>query len=518
MAEPTRVDRSPVGPSSRASPAPPASCPSPRSSPPAARPAVVRARAGQRRRRRQRRAPSVGDAQRRQLQLGSRATRRRAWRTIDAAFTAATGIAVKMNTVDHNTFQDQISNYLGAHAGHGLHVVLRVPHEVLRRPGLQHPDRRRVGQGQGQLHRRLRQRRSSATTARSTASRSTTTRGRSSTARASSPTRATPSRRPGTSSWPCARRCRPTASPRSPSATRTAGRRMGTFDILNLRLNGYDFHVGLMAGKEKWTDPKVTAVFQKWAEILPFHAKDYAGLKWQDAAEHARPEEVRACTCSACSCRPSSSATKDPADLADLDFFPFPTLGHAVRRREAALDAPIDTWQIAAKSPEAGDRASMPRRPTSSSGPRARPRSSYSRTSRASIPTAKDADTSTYSDLQKKAVEIVGSAKRITQFLDRDTRVRLRRRERHAELPPEVPGQPDPGPRRLPEDHPGLLGCAAPAQVISDAYPDAMSGPTASRPLPPCPSPQPGGAAAVPPRKRRRYSLLTRPRQGRRWR
>ena len=23
----------------------------------------------------------------------------------------------------------------------------------------------------------------------------------------------------------------------------------GTFDILNLRLNGYDFHVGLMAGK-----------------------------------------------------------------------------------------------------------------------------------------------------------------------------------------------------------------------------------------------------------------------------
>ena len=38
------------------------------------------------------------------------------------------------------------------------------------------------------------------------------------------------------------------------------------------------------------------------------------------------------------------------------------------------------------------------------------------------IPTAKDADTSTYSDLQKKAVEIVSKATRITQFLDRDTR------------------------------------------------------------------------------------------------
>jgi hypothetical protein len=37
-------------------------------------------------------------------------------------------------------------------------------------------------------------------------------------------------------------------------------------------------------------------------------------------------------------------------------------------------------------------------------------------------PTAKDADTSKYTPLQKKAVEIVGKAKRITQFLDRDTR------------------------------------------------------------------------------------------------
>ena len=29
---------------------------------------------------------------------------------------------------------------------------------------------------------------------------------------------------------------------------------MGTFDQLNLRINGYEFHVDLMAGKESWTD------------------------------------------------------------------------------------------------------------------------------------------------------------------------------------------------------------------------------------------------------------------------
>jgi multiple sugar transport system substrate-binding protein len=38
------------------------------------------------------------------------------------------------------------------------------------------------------------------------------------------------------------------------------------------------------------------------------------------------------------------------------------------------------------------------------------------------LPTASDSDTSTYTELQKKAVEIVSKAKRITQFLDRDTR------------------------------------------------------------------------------------------------
>ena len=39
---------------------------------------------------------------------------------------------------------------------------------------------------------------------------------------------------------------------------------MGTFDILNMRLNGYDFHIGLMEGTEKWNDPKTKAVFEYW--------------------------------------------------------------------------------------------------------------------------------------------------------------------------------------------------------------------------------------------------------------
>ena len=39
---------------------------------------------------------------------------------------------------------------------------------------------------------------------------------------------------------------------------------MGTFDQLNFRLNGYQFHMDLMAGKESWTDERVKNVFTEW--------------------------------------------------------------------------------------------------------------------------------------------------------------------------------------------------------------------------------------------------------------
>ena len=113
---------------------------------------------------------------------------------------------------------------------------------------------------------------------------------------------------------------------------------MGTFDILNLRQNGYDFHVNLMAGKEKWTDSKVTDVFKKWAEIVPFQAKDYAGLTWQQAAD-TLVQKKAGMYLLGLFVSAQFAATKDPADIADLDFFPFPTLGTAFDSRERARRA-----------------------------------------------------------------------------------------------------------------------------------------------------------------------------------
>ena len=121
---------------------------------------------------------------------------------------------------------------------------------------------------------------------------------------------------------------------------------MGTFDILNLRQNGYDFHVGLMAGKEKWADPKVTAVFQKWAEILPYHQTAASGRKWVDAAATLLQKKAGMYLLGLF----VSGAFTTPADLDDLDFFPYPYFGNAFDA-EKALDAPIDGYMISAKSP-----------------------------------------------------------------------------------------------------------------------------------------------------------------------
>lgn len=58
----------------------------------------------------------------------------------------------------------------------------------------------------------------------------------------------------------------------------------GIFDYINMRTNGYEFHMDLTAGKVKWTDPKVKATFAEWAKIIPYTTANHAAIDWQDAA------------------------------------------------------------------------------------------------------------------------------------------------------------------------------------------------------------------------------------------
>ena len=192
---------------------------------------------------------------------------------------------------------------------------------------------------------------------------------------------------------------------------------MGTFDILNLRQNGYDFHVGLMAGNQKWTDPKVKDVFNVFKDLLPFYQEGAAGRTWQDAAQALVQKKAGMYLLGMFVSQQFQEAGQ--ADLDDLDFFPYPDFGTQYDA-EKALDAPIDGLMVSANSPNLQadldsakaflEYIALPA--TQVAWVTADP---------SNVAAAKDADTSGYSPLQKKAAELIGNAQRITQFLDRDT-------------------------------------------------------------------------------------------------
>ncbi|KFB11270.1 ABC transporter substrate-binding protein [Nitratireductor basaltis] len=62
----------------------------------------------------------------------------------------------------------------------------------------------------------------------------------------------------------------------------------GWFDYLNLRVNGYEFHMDLTSGEVPYTDPRVKAVFEKWAELIEpgYFVENHAAIDWQDAIPH----------------------------------------------------------------------------------------------------------------------------------------------------------------------------------------------------------------------------------------
>jgi multiple sugar transport system substrate-binding protein len=188
---------------------------------------------------------------------------------------------------------------------------------------------------------------------------------------------------------------------------------MGTFDILNMRMNGYAFHVGLMAGTEKWSDPKVKAVFQKWAELLPYFQEGAPGRTWQDAAKVALVDKKAAMYFLGTFANEQAGTENTP----DVGFFPFPTLGTQYDS-ENAIDAPIDGFMMVAnpKNPEAA-KAFLKCVGT----PEAQ--LAYVLTpGLTSVAVSPMADTSKYNDVQKAEAEVLKASGSIAQFLDRDAR------------------------------------------------------------------------------------------------
>lgn len=183
---------------------------------------------------------------------------------------------------------------------------------------------------------------------------------------------------------------------------------MGTFDYINMRLNGYQFHMDLTAHKESWDQKKVSDVFDTWKALLPYQNPAALGMTWQDAAINMGKKKSGMYLL-------GSFVTQqftDKETLDDIDFFPFPEI--AVEGRDA-VEAPIDGLLLSKKGgSNQGARDFLAFMGTPEG------QNAYAKVDPSNIATAKGADTSTFSDLTKKCATTIAEAKSISQFFDRD--------------------------------------------------------------------------------------------------
>lgn len=197
-------------------------------------------------------------------------------------------------------------------------------------------------------------------------------------------------------------------------AAKDAWAPMGTFDVLNMRLNGYDFHMELCQGKQKWDSPEVRNVFATWKTLLPYHQENSLGRTWQEAATSMANGE--------CGMYLLGTFVVDgvpPEAAADLDFFTFPALDDTIGND--ALDAPIDGFCVSGSSENQEPAKAFAKWLGSAEAADA----ANNNASAPFIAANSGASTEKYGELQKKSAELVQNAKSIAQFLDRDTNADL---------------------------------------------------------------------------------------------
>ncbi|CTQ48209.1 ABC transporter substrate-binding protein [Jannaschia donghaensis] len=121
----------------------------------------------------------------------------------------------------------------------------------------------------------------------------------------------------------------------------TAG---GWFDYMNMRTNGFDFHMELARGEVEWTDDRVRETFANWRKLIDMGAyiDDHQNYSWQEALPFVANGEATHYLIGNFAVAPMRDA-----GLTDeqIDFYQFPAINPDVEMGE---DAPIDTFHIPA--------------------------------------------------------------------------------------------------------------------------------------------------------------------------
>ena len=185
---------------------------------------------------------------------------------------------------------------------------------------------------------------------------------------------------------------------------------LGTFDIINLRVNGYDYHIKLMKHEVPWTDKGVTAVFDQWRQLMPYLQKGANGRLWQDAAKALENKKAGMMFQGS----NQVAANYAASNLDDLDFFPWPTMNPDFG--QDFMDAPTDGFMLPKKAKNKdGAKKVLEYIGTADA------ESTFLKTDHWDVGLATGLVAPTYNAIQKKSVEAISACKSVSQFMDRDT-------------------------------------------------------------------------------------------------
>ena len=181
------------------------------------------------------------------------------------------------------------------------------------------------------------------------------------------------------------------------------------FDYINMRLNGPEFHLDLMLGKESYDDPRVKAVFEKWRELFDHNCfiDDAAAYSWQEGLDPFNQGDAAMYLMGQFILDSTAEEVQD-----DVDFFRFPIIDPDMPIGE---DAPTDGYfmSVNANNVDGGKEflAFMGSAEAQSVVVEELGR----------LAVNPDVDASLYTPMQQKGLELINGADLVVQFYDRDT-------------------------------------------------------------------------------------------------
>lgn len=182
----------------------------------------------------------------------------------------------------------------------------------------------------------------------------------------------------------------------------------GTFDYLNMRINGYQFHVDLCAHKQGWDTPQVKEVFDTWKQLREYQDPAALGYIWQDAAKKLADKKAGMMLLGSF----ITSAYTDKAVIDDIGYFAFPSV--KVEAQDA-IEAPIDGYMLSKRG--ATNQAAKDFLAYMGTGAG---QYAYWKGDPSNLMTANDAPTDKYSAFSKLLSDQIKNAKFVSQFFDRD--------------------------------------------------------------------------------------------------